>query len=74
MFGVKKLIRGPIHQIIAFGPFQKWGLDFVGPLPRSSTGHVYILVATDYMTRWAEAKATTNATTKTVVKFILVHL
>ncbi|XP_070041261.1 uncharacterized protein [Nicotiana tomentosiformis] len=38
-------------------PFDTLGLDVVGPLPKSSGGHLYILVATDYFSKWAEAVA-----------------
>lgn len=44
--------------ISSYGPFEKWGIDAIGPLPRTSSGMEYIPVTVDYMTRWAEAKAT----------------
>ncbi|MCO5549902.1 hypothetical protein L7F22_003377 [Adiantum nelumboides] len=38
--------------IIANGPFEKWGIDAMGPLPRTTNGKLFILVAEDYMTRF----------------------
>ena len=36
-------------------PFEKIAMDIVGPLPRSRSGHRYILVICDYSTRYPEA-------------------
>ena len=36
-------------------PFTRIGMDVVSPLPRSSSGHKYILVVCDYATRYPEA-------------------
>ena len=38
-------------------PFQRIAMDIVGPLPRSQSGHRYILVVCDYATRYPEAIA-----------------
>jgi transposase InsO family protein len=51
-------------------PFEKWALDFVGPISPMSRRKNYILVCTDYVTKWVEAKALFRATKKSVVEFI----
>ena len=38
---------------------------------KSSDGHSYILVATDYFTKWVEAIPTRRSTSKVVIDFIL---
>ncbi len=51
-------------------PFERIGIDFVGPLERTRKGNKYILVVTDYLTKWPEAKPMKDATAENVVKFI----
>ena len=48
-------------------PFQKLSLDFVGPLPKSSKGNVYLLTVCDTFTRWLEAFPCKRATAQVVV-------
>ncbi|MCO5550296.1 hypothetical protein L7F22_003778 [Adiantum nelumboides] len=50
--GNKRLLYGPRQAVIANGPFEKWGIDAMGPLPRTANGKHYILVAINYMTRF----------------------
>ncbi|XP_022007340.1 uncharacterized protein LOC110906528 [Helianthus annuus] len=42
--------------VTATWPFQKWGVDIVGPFPRSSGSAQYLLIAVDYFTKWVEAR------------------
>src|SRR5213078_1495259 len=51
-------------------PFERIGIDFIGPLERTKRRNRYILVVTDYLTKWSEAKAMKEATAENVVKFI----
>ena len=61
---------GQHHPVISIHPFQKWGIDFVGPLPVTVRKKKYILVATQYVTKWAEASPLPVATGKAVADFI----
>jgi len=45
-------------------------LDFVGPLPITENGNRFILVATEYVSRWPIAKACPNNDSRTVAAFI----
>ncbi|XP_024004771.1 uncharacterized protein LOC112081938 [Eutrema salsugineum] len=38
-------------------PFMRWVMDIIGPLRRSTTQKQYVLVVTDYFTKWVEAEA-----------------
>jgi hypothetical protein len=51
-------------------PFERWELDFVGPFNPKSNQKNYILVATDYMTKWVEAVAFPNETEEEVIQFL----
>ena len=35
--------------------FHTWGLDLIGPINPLSNGHIWILAATEYFTKWVEA-------------------
>jgi hypothetical protein len=43
----------PLKHVVVSGPFQQWGLDFIGEIhPTSSGQHKWILTANDYFTKW----------------------
>jgi hypothetical protein len=45
-----------LHPIIKPWPFRGQGLDFIGKIhPPSNKGHCFVIVATDYVTKWTEA-------------------
>ena len=52
----RPLVRNPLIPMpIIKTPFDRLALDIVGPLPKTSRGHRYILVLVDYATRYPEA-------------------
>jgi hypothetical protein len=69
--GKKQLKSLPLKPIVVTGPFQQWGLDFIGEIhPPSSGQHRWILVATDYFTKWIEAIPTRNANHTVIINFL----
>ena len=62
----------PLVPLLALAHFEKWRIDFVSPIaPTTHYGcKCYILVATDYATKWAEAAATRTDDAKTMAKFL----
>eukprot|EP00253_Pinus_taeda_P016401 PITA_16401 len=47
----------PLQPQVTLEPFEKWGMDFVGPINPPSRQRSYIIVCIDYLTKWAETKA-----------------
>ena len=50
--------------------FDKWGMDFVGPNDPPSGQKKYIIVCTDYLTKWVEAKVVKVETEEKVAEFL----
>ena len=59
----------PLHPIKVGQPFDRLGMDIVGPLPKTKRGNTHIVVATEYLTKWPEARAIPNAKASSVVSF-----
>jgi hypothetical protein len=64
-----------MHPIINPWPFRGWGLDFIGKIhPSSSKGYCFVIVATDYFTKWTEAIPLKIMTHREVIEFITGHI
>eukprot|EP00253_Pinus_taeda_P007159 PITA_07159 len=51
--------------------FDQWGLDITGEIiPHSSKQHRYILIATNYFTKWVEAVPLKTANAEHIIDFI----
>ena len=62
----------PHQPVLPLKSFQKWGLDFVGPFKPVAmrTGNRYVILTTDYCTKWVEAKALRDNTAASMTKFL----
>jgi hypothetical protein len=66
---------GVINSIVKPWPFRGWGLDFIGEIhPRPSKGHQFILVATDYFTKWTKAVPLRNMIHREAISFMQEHI
>ena len=52
-------------------PFELVGWDIMGPFPLSTSGNRYILVITEYLTRWCEAVPLPNTSASQVAHALL---
>ncbi|GJY74582.1 reverse transcriptase domain-containing protein [Tanacetum coccineum] len=59
----------PLNNIQVCEIFDIWGIDFMRPFPKSHKFE-YILVAVDYVSKWAEAQALPTNDARVVVTFL----
>ena len=65
-------IYQPTEQLragVAPYPFMRWSMDIVGPLPASRQKR-FILIMTDYFTKWVEAESYATIRAKDVQNFV----
>jgi transposase InsO family protein len=63
-------LKAPLQSITASQPFEKVVIDMIGRLS-SSNRREYIIVATDYFTRYAETRAVNNQLATTIARFMI---
>ena len=61
---------GVLNPLSSPWSFAQWGLDIVGPFPKAIENKKYLLVGTDYFTKWVEAELLANIRDVDVKKFI----
>ena len=67
------MIRAPAEDLLPLTspwPFAQWGLDIVGPMPKATGNRKFLLMATDYFTKWIEGEALAKITEPMVERFI----
>ena len=65
-----RLDQMPLQPQSVVKPFDRWALDFVGPISPHSKKKSYILVCTDYMMKWVEAVALVKANDQAMINFL----
>jgi hypothetical protein len=60
-----------LHPTVPSWPFDAWGIDVIGPVdPPSTSGHRFILAATDYFSKWAEVVPLSEVKSENAIKFL----
>ena len=62
--------RGILNPLSSPWPFTQQGLDIVGPFPKAVGNKRYLLVGTDYFTKWVKAEPLENIKDVDAKKFI----
>ena len=64
--------QAPLHSIPRPSqPFETLGIDVLGPLPKTRLRHQFIVVITDYFTRWPIALAMKNQKAHTIATLLV---
>ncbi|GKA45610.1 reverse transcriptase domain-containing protein [Tanacetum coccineum] len=63
---IPRLPKADMISVTSAWPFMKWGMDIVGPLPEGPRRVKYLIVASEYFTKWMEAKLLATITGKQV--------
>ena len=66
-----KLPTAPLINIKSGHPLQRVAIDIVGPTPRSSSGHEWLLVVSDHFTKFAQAFPVRNTSAVTLAKKVM---
>ena len=69
--GPGKKKRAKLGHVTSGMPMEKIALDIMGPLPRSNRGNKYLLVLSDYFTKWVEAYPMPNQEALTVARKVV---
>jgi hypothetical protein len=64
----KKFVQ---HTSVLERSFKMIGIDCIGPLPKCNSGKRFIVIATDYVSKWVEARAIKNKTASEIAKFLV---
>ncbi|GJR81216.1 reverse transcriptase domain-containing protein [Tanacetum coccineum] len=66
---ISKRDEMPLNNIQVCEIFDIWGIEFIGPFPKSYKFE-YILVAVDYVSKWAEAQALPTHDARVLITFM----
>ncbi|KAM2611622.1 hypothetical protein TB2_031682 [Malus domestica] len=73
---IQRVPAESLHSVTKPWPFRGWAMDVIDKITPSSGAakHAWILVATDYFTKWVEAKSYAELTSKDACDFVEEHI
>jgi hypothetical protein len=72
---IQRVPASALNPIMKPWPFKGWGIDLIGQInPLSSKGPKFVLLATDYFTKWVEAIPLKKVTSENMVEFVKEHI
>jgi hypothetical protein len=72
---IQRVPASTLNPIIKPWPFRGWGIDLIGQInPPSSKGNKFVLLATNYFTKWVEAIPLKKVTSENMVEFVKEHI
>jgi hypothetical protein len=72
---IQLALASVMNSIVKPWSFGGWGLDFIGEIHLgSSKGHRFILVASDYFTKWTKVVPLRNMKHREVINFVQEHI
>ena len=66
-----KTTRAQMKMYNVGAPMERIAIDVMGPLPLSEMGNKYVLVISDYFSKWTEAYAMPNQEAETVARIVV---
>ncbi|XP_038679461.1 uncharacterized protein LOC119980737 [Tripterygium wilfordii] len=63
-----------IHPIVKPWPFRGWVIDIIGKIYPTSKNHGFLMIATDYFTKWVEVVPIKKVEHSDMVEFVKEHL
>lgn len=67
----QRVLKDEMHAVVKTWLFRGWDMDLIGKIyPSSSKGHNFIIVATNFFTKWVEAIPVKRVEQKYVIDFI----
>ncbi len=69
-YAQRSIMSALLHPIPPLGPFEKWRIDLIGPLPMTKRRHWFIVVPKNYFTKFAEMRALKPSVKQGVTRFL----